>query len=134
MTKQISTPLQRKIFLAAYATGNTETSPDYAMVVVDQAFKDTLLKLQTICIQNKLSQLRVTMNPDFWEHEEELTLTNGEIVIDSREFYFIDCINNQDSDVETRALSIDSIINLDLSEVEPVYFPQELQESVEADQ
>ena len=57
---------KRTVFIEAYTCSDYGDGPQYARLLVDQAFCEKLLRLQKLCVENCLTELRICDSPDRW--------------------------------------------------------------------
>lgn len=98
-----------KAIFEAYETGNSGDGPSYAVLDVQPANVALLRKLNALCEEHKLSEVRCYDAPDAWgpgDVEEQLRFTCGELVVTRGGFWFRDQPKHADGHVETRVVSL----------------------------
>lgn len=115
---------KRTVFVEAYACSDYGDGPQYAKLIVDQAFCEKLLRLQKLCVENCLTELRICDSPDRWgpgEIENECRFTGPELVITPSSFWFVDQPKHASYHVETRAQDISAFVNVVATSCEPLF-------------
>lgn len=101
------------VYIEAYACDDHGDGPQFALLNVDLAFCEKLMRLRQQCIDSNLSELRVFDAPDNWGPDnfaEELHLTCAELVVTRDSFWFTDSPKHASYNIETRLQDIDGFI------------------------
>lgn len=114
------------VFLEANAVGQglSGGGPSYAKVVVGSHFKAQLLRLQGLCANNELTEVRISYAPDMWGPEgveEEMRMECPELVVTKTDFWFTDRGRHSDGLVETRTQSMKELFELLATTDGPIY-------------
>lgn len=108
MAPKIKLEGDRAVFIESYATGNHDVRPCYAALTVDQAFLKNLQDLSALCKDRGLSEVRLVSSPDTWEGEDDLQLTDPELIVTKSSFWFTDKPKHSDGSIETRGQAIEA--------------------------
>lgn len=124
MAQQSIKVTKRTVYIGAYATDDGDLSPEYAKLIIDQAFYDKLVGLQNICINNNLSEVRQYDHPEWGPGElaDDLRLSCGELVVTGRDFWFTDIPKHANYRIETKSQDIDSFLKNIFMEKTPLFF------------
>lgn len=130
-----------QVFLEAYAVGNASLSdsPTYALVVANRVFTAQLCRLQKLCTEQDLTEVRISYAPEMWGPngiEEEMRMTCPELVVTKSSFWFADRGRHIEAEVETRQLCIRHFFEAIEAADGPIYLgtePQAIEEAVRLD-
>jgi len=114
------------VFLEAFATGQglLGGGPSYAKVSVGSHFKAQLHRLQGLCVNNELTEVRISYAPDMWGPEgveEEMRMESPELVVTKTDFWFVDRGRHSDGHVETRTQNTKELFELLANSNGPIY-------------
>jgi len=114
------------VFLEANAVGQglSGGGPLYAKVLVGSHFKAQLLRLQGLCANNELTEVRISYAPDMWGPEgveDEMRMESPELVVTKTDFWFTDRGRHSDGLVETRTQSMKELFELLATAHGPIY-------------
>lgn len=101
------------VYIEAYACGENGDGPQYAKLEITSEFIERLKKLQALCVEHGLSELRVYRAPEAWgpgDVEEELQLSCAELVVTNSSFWFTDYPKYGDYSIETRSQEIEEFV------------------------
>lgn len=124
----------RTVYVEARPCDDFGEGPGFARWDVTPAFIAQVLSLQALCVERKLTEVRVTGGPDVWgpvNVADELRLTMPELVVTPSMFWFSDQPKHRNYAVETRGQSIDSFLRDVSGAGEPVYLdidPSEIED------
>lgn len=106
--------MQQEIIIEAYACDDYGDGPCFAKVIVNDFLVEKIKTLASIIEEHGLSEVRVYMSPEDWGPSkvvDELRLQGGElVVIPGGDFWFTDKPKHADYSVETRAVSLDTVL------------------------
>jgi hypothetical protein len=128
----------RRVTVEAHACDEFGDGPAYARWEVTPTFIARLLSLQALCVEHRLTEVRVTDGPEVWgpgDVAEELRLNCPELVVTRLMFWFSDQPKHCSYAVETQCQWIESFLREVSGPGEPVYLgidPAELEEEDES--
>lgn len=122
----------RTVFVGAFVTAEFGEGPSFAKFTVTPSFIEQLQRLTMLCKEHQLSEVRVTGGPDLWGgcDEDALRLQCQELVVSVGSFWFTDAPKHMDYDIQSRAQSTESFIELVTSEGDEVIFIDGIEEEV----
>lgn len=125
------------VFLEAFATGQDLLGggPSYAKVGASNHFTAQLVRLQSLCEKNALTEVRILYAPDMWGPdgvEDEMRMESPELVVTKTDFWFTDRGRHSDGIVETRTQNMKELFALLARTNGPIYLGSNLA-SVERD-
>lgn len=122
---------KRTVFIEAYACDSYGDGPKFAKLEVTPGFCDRLASLQQLCVDRNLSELRVYEGPDVWgpgNIEDELRLSDAELVVTKTSFWFTDHPKHTDYSIETRAQGIQAFIeSASAKSDEPLFLGEDIE-------
>jgi hypothetical protein len=113
----------RSVYLEAYATGDGE-GPGHARLDVTPAFISSLQRLQALCLEQELTQVRISGGPDEWGPGailDGLRLESPELVVTPHCFWFRDVPRHYDFHVATASQDLDQFLSNVSGPGEPLY-------------
>jgi hypothetical protein len=98
----------RDVFIAAHATGDGVSGPDYIHIAASEQFLQQLQRLQALCEKEGLTEVRVEGSPTWGADRDEADLSGvGELVVSVRSFYFCQNLRHCDEEFQSRGVGID---------------------------
>ena len=101
-----------ELVIDAYALNEWGDGPAYAVVNVDRAFCDRLVRLRRLCGDNDLESVTVAAGPDRWENQDELRIRGDSLRVCGDAFWFEAYPKHADYGVETRSIEIDALLKI----------------------
>lgn len=105
----IAAPASNRILvLPAYSMGDIGREPEFAVVAKPADLLTEVQRLQRVAIDHSLSELRVGYYPEWGPGDigDELRLTNGELVVSQRSFWFTDTPKGSNTSIETQGCDV----------------------------
>lgn len=98
-----------ELYIDAFACSEYADGPAWAMVYLTQEFINELLRLQSICKDNRLEFAVKSAYADDWQNQEEYRLTDDKLYVSQSSWWFRSQPKHADYHVESRYIELEDL-------------------------